>query len=133
MDAPDPRAGPAAGVLRLIGDAPGKPRRWFGRAGGRLVLVQAWDAGDRPTPGGAEAAAKRVLVALVAAAGGPVLRKTLLAAAARRGVRPGTAARALAALVRDGELANPRDHQGYRPPGWRPATPEPPGLFDGLG
>jgi hypothetical protein len=127
--------GPSAAILRLIGDAPGKPRRWFGRHAGRLVMVQAWDAGGPPPAarsGGAVGEAKPALVALVSGAGGPVLRKALLAAAARLGHRPGTAAKALAELVRDGELLNPRDWLGYRLPGWGPARPGP-GLFDHLG
>lgn len=129
MGPPDPLAGVAAAVLAAVGDAGGRPRRVFARSGRRLVLVLVWDAGDPPptaAAGGAVAAAKRALVAAVEAAGKPVPRKALLRAVAPLGHRPGTAAKALAELVRDGELANPRDHRGYRLPAWAAARP---GLF----
>jgi hypothetical protein len=127
MRPPDPLAGRTAAVLAAIGDTPGQARRFVGCVGRRAVIVLAWDVPGPPPTGrlaAGRAGCRAAVLELVAAAGKPVPQKAVVRALAAAGFRPGTVTKALAELVRAGELANPRDWLGYRLPGWAP-----PGLF----
>jgi hypothetical protein len=118
-------------LLRELGGQDGVKVRVAEAAGGLACLVQVWPADARmptaagegpPKPrrtGGRERCREDVLAA-VTAAGRPLTRKEVVRALkdAGAGHGPGTVAKALADLTAGGELVNPRDHRGYRLPGW---------------
>ncbi|QEL17373.1 hypothetical protein [Limnoglobus roseus] len=106
---------------------------------GLACMIQVWDpAAVMPTAAGEKrdhhrAGCKQAILDAIRAAGEPLTRKQIvkLFRDNRAGHGPGTVAKALADLTKDGTLVNPKDKRGYRLAEW-PKPQKGPTLFDGV-